>query len=309
MKTPRKHIALRVLVMAPIAGIALTSCGSDPQDPETIMQEYIEHLNDEDFESALGLVHDPGDITADQIVKVQDVSSEELQADVDAFNDEGTNQSIRFSVGEESFDVPFTKQEDRWMLQEPALLSNEVSVLRGNGLALSEAVVTTEDGTQLSEGDRVIAFSDMEIDLIADFQGSDFAEPQEIPATGNFSRDDSATIGAKNVDNVELTITGEFHSLMEEEFENADTLKFMHYDVNIVEFPPKDSCDTESSQLAMTSNNGSFKVLCSNDEANIEVTSLDTGWDNVTERASGVFVTEVSGGHISDVRIGNVSIE
>lgn len=296
MKTPRRSLAWKALATTPLLALALTSCSADAasQDPSAIMSEYIENLNNEDFEAALELVHEPDDVTADSILKLESIGVDGITANTEEFPDGEDTQMVKFDIGGDDLEVDFTKVDEQWLLREPVLLTDKIGIKNGP-LFESNASIVTDDGKEIGEEDRVIISTDFDTDLSVDVPEGDFIEASQFSATGAFSKNHEPIISASQ-DDSEFSITEDFRSRMEQAFGEYEDSSY-----DIVDFPSKEHCQVaeSSSALSFLDDRGSFSVECfDEDQVNANYRTQDGGWNWSEEEASVNFHTTVSSGDI-----------
>lgn len=168
----------------------LSACGSDQADashdtPAAALEEYIEHLNEGDVETALSFVADTGGLTASNVQTFDGVVSEIPDlADGTEITDDMTSVNLDFTFGSESYQegIFFRKDEDGWKLSEPLYLTG----IHGEQVEVLEALqsagyeFTTGEGQSVLVNDETHAYlpaNAAPVQMSFDVQDTNFFEP------------------------------------------------------------------------------------------------------------------------------------
>ncbi|NWN87184.1 MAG: hypothetical protein HLX51_01360 [Micrococcaceae bacterium] len=247
MKTPRKT-AIKALAVSPLLALALTSCSSEPQDPSAIMSEYVEHLNSGDFEAALELVHDPGDITADSLIKIEGIDIAEPATSVEEFSAEDGTQDVEFKAegdSEQVGGVTFVSTDDGWLIEQPLFLTQHPDGIV-NDLLDEGAEIFTADGAQIDHSSRVVTHSAQDANLSIDFPGNDFAEAQQFEALTTFTPGEAPVIPIVESHEGQQAVVFEIADKLYQELQALYTeigpISTGNASFTVLDFPDKEEC-------------------------------------------------------------------
>ena len=122
MKKGQKTVLAGTVVALAVMGVS--ACGSETGagSPEDVFGKYIEAINNQDFEAALGFVSNPGDVTPDSVVAFTHTVISEPTITSDAPKKGADSASVDFTIEGSPITVNFVKQDDSWALEKPELL-------------------------------------------------------------------------------------------------------------------------------------------------------------------------------------------
>jgi hypothetical protein len=273
MKLSHRAFALTVTV---VFASTLVACDNDQMTPTDVIKEYANALNRSDFDTALGLIAEPGDVTADKMAKLDGIDIPEPKAvDTDYGNDE-ESLSLQYDVGGEELSIGFIKEDGGWKVREPQFLTDTHTALASDepttsGLVEAGSKITTADGTDImSKRYVVVAGESEEIPLSIDFPGNDYVEGMELKADGQFFKESSAD----NRDSPWFEVSTHFNEMPHdwvitdkfyEEIKNyalkQPPSESSDYTTSIEAFAAKDQCDLSNS-ITVVNADESFKFSC-----------------------------------------------
>lgn len=122
MKKIQKTVLAGTVVALAVMGVSACGGESGEGSPEDVFGKYVEALNSQDFEAALGLVSNPGDVSADSVVWFTNSSVSEPYLTSDEPKKGADSASLDFTVDGSPITVNFVKQDDSWALEQPVFL-------------------------------------------------------------------------------------------------------------------------------------------------------------------------------------------
>lgn len=270
MKAAHRAFALMgVLTLA----TTLTACGSDDKTPSEIIKEYTSALNEGDFDTALGLVAEPGDVTAEKMVKIDGIDIPEPKAVDTEFGEDEESLSLKYDVGGDEMGIGFIKGDDGWKVREPEFLTDTHTALASDegttvGLVDSGSTITTADGVDiLDRRYAVVTGEPEEIPLSVSFPGNHYVEGTELMASGEF-REESSTdnrstpsfqVGLDFGSNpVDWVITDSFYEEMKNYALSQPPSENSHLTASTVEFATKDQCNLSGPRVLDASETFTF---------------------------------------------------
>lgn len=274
MRTLHRSLAL---VGAVALASSLVACGESNQaTPTEVIKQYVAALNDGDFESALALVEEPGEVTAEEILKIDGIDIQEPMAIDTEFGEDEEALDLQYEVGGSEVSVGFIKGDDGWKVREPEFLidthmalddSEDGSVM--TGLVNSESKITTADGADIMEQHYVVVMGKHEIPLSISFPGNEFVESQEMIGIGKFFEPSSADGHYEpwfraNIDQsgqpLDWVITDSFYEELETYALSQPPHESSQHETSFVAFAAKDQCEIQ--HVGVLGADKSFSVDC-----------------------------------------------
>jgi hypothetical protein len=147
-------IATAVVVVAGIAGIiaynVVQSTGENAS-PENVLKAYIEALDANDYEKALGFAYDQESVTVANTLKDDGEKFPELTI-LDTSETESSNNTatLNFKLGDNTLSAPFIKTDKiGWMLEKPEFIVSFKLPEIDKAYELDAFAVTTKSGETL----------------------------------------------------------------------------------------------------------------------------------------------------------------
>lgn len=253
-------VAHRAVTLIGIVALSssLVACGGDEKTPTETIKEYTSALNEGDFDTALGLVAEPGDVTAEKMVKLDGIDIPEPKAVDTEYGEDEESLSLQYDVGGDEVSVGFIQGDDGWKVREPVFLTDTHTALAPDeettvGLVDSGSTITTADGVDiLDKRYAVVTGEPEEIPLTVSFPGNRYVEGQELKANGRFHEESSAdgrstpwfrVASDFGSDDVDWVITDSFYEEMKTYAMNQPPSEYSHSTRSTVAFATKDQCD------------------------------------------------------------------
>ncbi|TFD89906.1 hypothetical protein [Cryobacterium serini] len=162
MRNARRPLSFAMIAALIVVG--LTGCGA-AGTPTTVLAHYVQALNDGDYEAALALVAEPGDVVSASITALGEVSiPEPLQISED-FAPEVSAGSINFRIGDDQGPTSFVQVDGSWKLEKPlfftpvpfdnkslSALGITLTASSGSKVATDGYLLITEAGTHKFSG-------------------------------------------------------------------------------------------------------------------------------------------------------------
>lgn len=154
--------SLAALIVFSVSVLSLSACGPQSQTPTEVLQSYIDHLNEGEFEDALALVVDPGEVTPEVMEKVEGVTLNDAHLASDQeIDDEVTAVTLQYVFGEDAefVDVSFLRDEgESWKITEAMFINHVEQMERadgGKGQAVENgSTFVTDSGQELFKDGR-----------------------------------------------------------------------------------------------------------------------------------------------------------
>lgn len=124
--TTQPRFRLRSAVLASLAlaaALGLNGCsGAAAATPDDVFKEYVSALNSGDIRGALGLIADPGEITVENSLRLEELGSlpePKLSSELD-LDEKIEATTAYFNFGQDKpYAVAFIKNDGKWQLEEP----------------------------------------------------------------------------------------------------------------------------------------------------------------------------------------------
>lgn len=161
-----------------LAALTLTGCtgGQSAATPDEVFKSYVEALNQGDMKSAIELISDPGEITAENSIHIDDLGklpTPKLSSDLD-LDDKIESTTAYFNFGQDKpYAVSFVKNEGQWQLERPLFFEES----RAASDKESTSEFAAQDGRSASTWWEVIDEMDISTKLPS---GDEFTFPQYI---------------------------------------------------------------------------------------------------------------------------------
>lgn len=171
-----KRAAATVTLALGVA-ISLTSCtGASAATPDEVFKEYIAALNEGDIGTAIERVADPGDITAENSIRLDalgELPTPKLSSELE-LDDKIESTTAYFNFGQDKpYAVAFVKNEGQWQLERPLFFEES----RAASAKESAAEFAGQEGRSSTTWWEVIDELDITTKLPS---GDDFTFPQYI---------------------------------------------------------------------------------------------------------------------------------
>lgn len=270
MKVTHRAVALIVVVAL---SSSLVACGGDEKTPTEVIKEYTDALNQSDFDAALGLVAEPGDVTAEKMVKLAGIDIPEPKAVDTEYGEDEESLSLQYDVGGDEMSVGFIQGHDGWKVREPLFLTDTHSALVPDedttvGLVDSGSTITTADGVDiLDKRYAVVTGEPEEFPLSVSFPGNRYVDGAELKASGSFHEGSSShnrstpwfRVGLDFGSNpVDWVITDSFYEEMKNYVMNQPPSENSHSTGSTVAFATKDQCELSGPRVLDASETFTF---------------------------------------------------
>lgn len=253
----------------------LTACsGQASQTPDDVIRSYVDGLNAGDLASGLDLVDDPGDATAENTTKFDDVTIPDPKAVESEFDDGAEAVALEYRFDGTNRQVNFIIVDGTWKLEEPLFITpvamnDSLASGEPNAFALLAENGTHPDpveGVDVFAGEYTVMFGEREYEISADFDGTNEIEP--ITLTGSLTFDPAESgagiVALVSHPHLDAAVTESLYEQIQQVARTTIESSVEEFgSASDIESPAIDTCSANFTSVAADEVDGSgFDVTC-----------------------------------------------